>query len=105
MEDETYRIFQSASGKVIYQALFQLIQSPAYQGLPPRGRERAVDKIVRDVREQVKAQVAQDQLLMSEIKNELKNQGYSSSQAEELAEKTFEVIKSKQEGAQANTPQ
>lgn len=101
MDDETYRIYQAASGKIVYKALSQLIQNPGYQDLSPRQRERAVDKIVRESRELVKTQVAQEQLIMQEIKNELKNQGYSSKQADDLAVKTYEVIKRRQESAQA----
>jgi hypothetical protein len=100
MDDETYRIYQAASGKIIYKALSQMMQNPGYQNLSPRQRERAVDKIVRDTRELVKSQVAQEQLIMQEIKNELKNQGYSSDQADDLAVKTYEVIKRRQEGNQ-----
>lgn len=100
MDDETYRIYQAASGKITYKALSQLIQSPGYQNLNPRQRERAVDKIVRETRELVKNQVAQEQLIMQEIKDELKNQGYSSQQADDLAVKTYEVIKRRQEAGQ-----
>lgn len=98
MDKETYYIYQSVAGKVTYQALFNLIQTPQYQNMSPRAREQAVDKIVRKVREQVKMQVAQEQIIMSEIKNDLKNRGYSSTQAEEMAGKVYEKIKAKTEG-------
>lgn len=97
MDDETYRIYQAASGKIIYKALSQMIQNPGYQNLSPRQKERAVDKIVRESRELVKSQVAQEQLIMQQIKDELKNQGYSSKQADDLAVKTYEIIKRRQE--------
>lgn len=100
MDDETYRIYQAASGKIIYKALAQMIQNPSYQNLSPRQREQAVDKIVREARELVKSQVAQEQLIMQEIKSELKNRGYSSAQADELAVKTYEIIKRKQQESQ-----
>ena len=100
MDDETYRIYQAASGKIVYKSLSQMIQNPGYQNLSPRQREKAVDKIVRESRELVKSQVAQEQLIMQEIKNELKNRGYSSNQADDLAVKTYEIIKRNQEGSQ-----
>lgn len=100
MDDETYRIYQAASGKIVYKALSQMMQSEGYQNLSPRQRERAVDKIVREAREMVKTQVAQEQLIMQGIKDELKRQGYSSAQADDLAVKTYEVIKRKQEESQ-----
>ena len=97
MEEETYRIYQSVSGKIVYKTLFQMMQSPGYQGLSPRQKEKTVDKIVRDTREAVKQRVAQDQLIMQEIKNRLKDKGYSTKQSEEIAEKTFEKIKARSE--------
>lgn len=93
MDEETYRTFKAVSGKLIYHALFQMMQNPGYQELAPRQREKAVDKIVRDVRDAVKSQVAQEQLIMQQIKTQLKNQGYSTSQADELAEKVYTRIK------------
>ena len=101
MDDETYRIYQAASGKIIYKALAQMIQNPGYQNLNPRQREQAVDKIVRETRELVKNQVAQEQLLMQQIKDQLKRQGYSTKQADDLAVKTYEIIKRRQEAGQA----
>ena len=100
MDDETYRIYQAASGKIIYKALSQMMQNEGYQNLTPRQKERAVDKIVRESRELVKDQVAQEQLIMQGIKDELKRQGYSSKQADDLAVKTYEIIKRKQEDGQ-----
>jgi hypothetical protein len=100
MDDETYRIYQAASGKIIYKALSQMMQNEGYQNLTPRQKERAVDKIVRESRELVKNQVAQEQLIMQGIKEELKRQGYSSKQADDLAVKTYEIIKRKQEAGQ-----
>jgi len=105
MDAETYRIFQAASGKIVYKALSQMMQNPGYQKLSPRQKEKAVDKIVRETREMVKSQVAQEQLIMQEIKSELKNQGYSTAQADELAVKTYEIIKSKQSTGQGQSTQ
>lgn len=100
MDDETYRIFQEASGKIIYLALSQMMMSPEYQSLTPRQKELAVNKIVTDARNVVKDKVAQEQLIMQQIKNSLKDQGYSSEQAESLAEKTYNIIKQRQTGGQ-----
>jgi hypothetical protein len=100
MDDETYRIYQAASGKIIYKALAQMIQNPGYQNLSPRQREQAVDKIVRESRELVKNQVAQEQLIMQQIKEGLKDKGYSSQQADDLAVRAYEIIKRNQEEAQ-----
>jgi len=101
MDDETYRIYQAVSGRVVYNSLSQLIQNPEYQSLNARQKELAVGQIVRDARELVKANVAQEQLIMQALKNELKNQGYSNKQAEDLAVRAYEIIKTEQ----ANSPQ
>jgi len=95
LDDDQYRELKVATGKITYNILFNVVTSPEYQKLTAIEKERAVDKVVREVREAVREKIAPEQMLMREIKNNLKGRGYSSAEADKIAPKIYESIKNK----------
>jgi len=91
--DEQYRDIKIASGQLIYNVLADIMKQESYQAMPDRAKEKLVDSVVDRVREQVRTQYATDQLIMSKIKDRLKQSGQSSEAAEEQAIKVFEYMK------------
>lgn len=93
VSDEAYRDIKVASGKIIYSTLFKIMQTPEYQNLDAKDKERLVNKVVDRSREAARVKYATENLIMSRIKDRLKDRGLSNEQAEEQAVKVYEFIK------------
>ena len=91
--DEQYRELKQISGQVTYAVLFNVVTSEEYQNLSVRDKEKFVSTVVSRTREKVREAVAGEQLLLSEIKNRLKQRGFPDEQAEKLAEEVYEKSK------------
>ena len=95
LDDDQYRELKVATGKITYNILFNIVTSPEYQKMSAIEKERAIDKVVREIRTAVREKIAPEQMLVREIKNNLKGRGYASVEAEKIAPRIYESIKNK----------
>lgn len=94
LPDEAFRVLKGVSGKVVYQELKNLFESPRYQRMSITEKEKAVNKIVGDTRADVREIVGREQAALNEMKNFISDEfGLPDPEAQRLAEKIQKEIK------------
>ena len=96
MDDQEYRDYQLIAGRMTYDMLFTIVTSPQWQEMSPRQREEVAQKTIRDVRSAARTYIAQDQIMMRELRNHFQGQGLTSTEANKRAEEVFTELKEKE---------
>lgn len=93
---EQHRQLKAASGKVIYNALYEIFTTPDFDALPPGKKEEVVQTVVNRARTRVKEKLFPEIELQKAIKDRLEERGMSSEDAEKKALEVYEKIKADQ---------
>jgi hypothetical protein len=96
LTDEQYRQLKVASGKVIYNVLYDIFTTPDFGSLPPGKKEEVVQSVVNRTRNRVKEKLFPELELQKAIKDRLEERGMASDEAEKKAIEIYERIKSEE---------
>lgn len=96
LTDDEYDTLLRVSGQIARDALYELVQSAAYQNMNDNKREKAIDVIVDKVREEVRKRAFVEKDLLRQIENNLKKRGLSTERAEMMAPEILQKMLSAQ---------
>ena len=89
LTDFEYDAYLQDSGARIYERLWLLMNSPEYHSYSDYEKEKAIEKVVRESREQSRYALFSQKKQIADYKKNLIAQGYTEAQAEEMAERRF----------------